>query len=148
LLDRTAPFDDEVLSVVARPTLRPSGLFPADAGSELVERDERDAKGAGFSSEVVIRRHGELPLPTELRVRFADGEERRERVPADGRVWHRFTYERPHPVVAAEVDPDGRRAIDASRLDDGRRAEPEAAPRRALMHRLALLLQTLLSGLE
>jgi hypothetical protein len=146
LLDGTTPFDDQVASVVVRPDRRPSGLFPSDGG--VRERDEHGVLSGTFESEVLVERRGALPLPTEVEVRFDDGSTLREHLPADGRVWHRLRYDGPHKVVTATVDPERRRTIDRDRLDDAARADPAPWPRRAILHRLALLVHLILSVLS
>jgi hypothetical protein len=149
LFDSTTTFDDEVADVVVRNARSPGGLVSVDGGGAdggAREREGRDLPDR-FVSEVLLRRRGELPLATDVVVRFDDGSERKESWPPDGRAWRRFTYEGPRKVVAAEIDPLHRRAIDLEQLNDARLATPDRGPRHALLAKLAQLLFGLLSVL-
>ena len=46
--------------------------------------------------------------------------------------WKRWTYETTKPVAWAEVDPDGKLALDTTRINNGRRIEPDGKPRRVV----------------
>jgi hypothetical protein len=73
----------------------------------------RDGKkgAASWESEVSVLRLGEVRLPVEVLVEFADGTTRSETW--DGRErWARFRYAGPARVVRATVDPDGKIALD------------------------------------
>ena len=82
-----------------------------------------------------MHRRGALALPVDVRVVFDDGSERRERWDDDlGQPrWRRYSYEQRRPVAFAELDPDGKLALDVSRLDNGKRRVPDAAPRRRIL---------------
>jgi hypothetical protein len=64
-----------------------------------------------YDSEVVVMRLGEVQLPVEVLVQFADGQEVTERW--DGLYrWTRFRYHRPVKVRRAVVDPLAKLALD------------------------------------
>lgn len=111
----------------------------AEARSEPVRGSEE------FASSVIVERRGELRLPLEIELRFADGATRR--AVWDGRdEWVRVRAVGPR-LVEARLDPDRRLLLDADRLDDTRRVVPDPRPRRAAAQRLRFLLQLLLEAL-
>ena len=69
-----------------------------------------------------MRRLGEARLPVEVRVDFADGRTVRETWDGKDR-WKTFAYEDASKVVRAEVDPDGKIALDVDRGNNGWVAE-------------------------
>jgi hypothetical protein len=73
-------------------------------------------------SEVRVRRRGEVALPVEVELRFAEGPPVRRRW--DGRDrWARFEVRGPHPLVSAVIDPEDRLVLDVNRLNNGRRVQ-------------------------
>jgi hypothetical protein len=145
-LDGSELLDYEVLGVSAERTRPPAGLYPADGGVREVEPPSRDS--GPWRSEVVVHRRGTLVFPVEARVVFADGSERRERWDdvADGPRWMRWQYQGAQPVAFAEIDPEHKVALDVSRLNDGLRREPDAAPRRRALGMVARVLSALLGA--
>ncbi|HZS38727.1 MAG TPA: M1 family metallopeptidase [Polyangia bacterium] len=145
----TGVLDYEVLSLDVREHRKPTGLFDDPGGARREVEPEKSEKPP-FTSEVVVHRKGELVFPVELRVLFDDFSEKRETWDggrADGKRWRRFTYEGPHKVVLAELDPDGKVPLDVSRWNNGRRAEeaPDLEPRRRLHGSFLELVSTLLA---
>jgi hypothetical protein len=108
--DEVCDYAVEVSSEVVR---APSGWFEGKSGElELRRGDpaEDESDDARHESQVTILRRGEVRLPVELRVEFADGRAASERW--DGRDrWARFRYEGAR-VVRAVVDPARRIALD------------------------------------
>jgi hypothetical protein len=87
----------------------PSGP-PARAPKPDEPRRRKPDEGP-FAPEVTVERRGEVRMPVEVRVEFADGKTVDERW--DGRDrWTRFKYPGPAKVVRAVVDPQGKIAID------------------------------------
>jgi hypothetical protein len=92
------------------PSGPPERVNAAPAGGD----DEAD--GRPFTAEVTVERRGEVRLPVELRVVFADGTERAEAW--DGRQrWKRFSYPG-MKVVLAQVDPERKIALDVDPGND------------------------------
>jgi hypothetical protein len=93
----------------------PAGWLDGKDGRLELKGPDRGGKENGanrFESRVTVVRHGEVLLPVELRVDFADGRSVTERW--DGRDrWARFPYEGAK-VVRAMVDPARRIAIDVN----------------------------------
>jgi hypothetical protein len=112
----TANLCDYAVEVTNEPARRPGGWFEGKDGT-LERRTGGGAKEEGddegrFESQVTVLRHGEVLLPVELRVEFADGRVASEAW--DGRDrWARFRYEGAR-VVRAVVDPGRKIAIDVS----------------------------------
>jgi aminopeptidase N len=123
---------DYAVEVKGEPARTPAGWFEGKDGKlELKPRakDGRRHEGEGsFESEVTIVRNGDVLMPVELRVDFADGRTVSERW--DGRDrWKRFRYEGAE-VVRAMVDPGHKIAIDA-RPSNNEWIESEKPARRA-----------------
>ncbi|MFI5006827.1 MAG: M1 family metallopeptidase [Solirubrobacterales bacterium] len=73
--------------------------------------ERRKPGSEGWESEVTVRRLGEVRLPVDVLVEFADGTTRTEAW--DGRErWARFRYQGPARVTRATVDPEGKIALD------------------------------------
>jgi hypothetical protein len=128
-LDTSELVDYEILDVKAEPVRAPAGIFNG------VEVSPSPSPKAPWRSEVVVHRRGTVALPVDVRVVFEDGSERRERwIDApDQKRWQRYEYRTPTAVAFAEVDPEHKLALDVSRLDDGMRRKPDAAPRRRIL---------------
>jgi hypothetical protein len=83
-------------TVMASPSPKPKG---------------RDRKAGPWNSEVTVERLGEVRMPVEVLIEFADGQRVTESW--DGRDrWARFKYDRPAKVHRVVVDPHGKLAID------------------------------------
>jgi hypothetical protein len=89
--------------------------FEEKAGGELVmvpDRPKDDAEEKPFDAEVTVRRLGEVRLPVEIVVEFADGGSAREAWDGQYR-WARFRY--PGKKVArAVVDPERKIMLDVN----------------------------------
>jgi hypothetical protein len=129
----TDTVDYEILSIHKR--RKPPVIGLVDENGKRVEKEEPKAedKNAPWISEVVVHRVGELVMPVDVKIVFEDGSEKRETwdggKPGEPR-WKRYTYETAKPVAWAEVDPDGKLLLDTNRSNNGKRVEPDAAPRR------------------
>jgi Peptidase family M1 domain len=106
---------DYAVEARSEPVRQPAGWFEGKDGRlELKPRPERGHDGADgpYESQVTVIRNGDVLMPVELRVEFADGRTVSERW--DGRDrWKRFRYEGAK-VVRATVDPRHEIAIDVS----------------------------------
>jgi hypothetical protein len=132
----TSTLDYEVMDVSKRRKPAPVGLFDGKDGKrEEKEAPKKEDKDAPWISEVVVRRKGELAFPVDVKVVFEDETIKHETWDGGrdgGPRWKRWTYETKKPVAWAEVDPDGKVALDTTRFNNGRRVEPESAPRRQI----------------
>jgi hypothetical protein len=117
----------------------PSGLTYAERGSAPETVPE------SWEPEVVVKRLGEVRLPTEVLVEFADGSRKRETWDGQDR-WTRFRYPRGPRVVRAVVDPEGRVALDVNPSNNAWRDETGLGRRAAAKWsaRFLLWLQDLL----
>ena len=92
---------------------------------------------------VTVARQGELRIPTELLVTFAGGDTVLE--PWAGYETERtFVYPGHPPVRSAEIDPEGKLAVDLQWSDNGLSQRLAVAPWLALVTRLIYNLQNLL----
>jgi peptidase M1-like protein len=84
------------------------------------------ADGHTVHSEVVVQRLGEAIFPVDVEAIFADGSRAREHW--DGRDrWKAYSWDRPVPLVSAEVDPDHVLLLDIDRTNNSRTVAPESA---------------------
>ncbi|MGH9523225.1 MAG: M1 family metallopeptidase, partial [Terriglobales bacterium] len=90
------------------------------------EEADPDAKPAdkSFRSTVVVHRKGDFIFPTEIEMRFADGERVREHWDGADR-WIRYSYTKKARLVSAEVDPDHRVALDVDFFNNSRLVTPD-----------------------
>lgn len=95
----------------------PGGVFRSGQGNGT------QAAAEGWSSRVILRRHGTLEIPVEVELRFADG--RRTRRSWDGQgTWKAIDVVDSEPVVAAVVDPDQRVLLDQDLANNAVSTEP------------------------
>jgi hypothetical protein len=103
-----------------------------------------DAKPANmvYHSEVVVHRKGDFIFPTEVEIRFDNGEKIREHW--DGRDrWIRYAYNKKAKLVSAEVDPDHRVALDVDSFNNGKLVEGDSGARRKIANYLMIITQFL-----
>jgi hypothetical protein len=104
---------DYAVEVKSERARAPAGWFEKHGKLELKQRPKDDRRHGGqgtFESEVTVVRNGDVLMPVELRVDFADGRTVDERW--DGRDrWKRFDYQGSE-VVRTVVDPAHKIAID------------------------------------
>ncbi len=132
-VERPGIADYEVASVESRPQPPPTGRLEVGGKTVMVvgaEARKAAGKTKQWRSVVLVRRRGEVILPTELELRFEGG--RTERLPlrdADGGAWsgrwRKVERTGPQKLVAAVVDPDDKLVLDVNRLNDARRAAPD-----------------------
>jgi hypothetical protein len=106
---------DYAVSVVNAPARQLEGFAPGPDGRPVfhkpARRSRQEEERGPFDAEVVVRRLGEVRLPVDLLVQFADG--RRVRESWDGRDrWTRYRYADSAKVVRAVVDPEHKIAVD------------------------------------
>jgi hypothetical protein len=114
----------------------PVDVAESAAREPKAEPDERAAPAAPAATgrprqrtEILLVRRGELSLPIDLRITYADGRSEQRvwsREEQQAQRWLRITLEDPQSkVVSVELDPRGRYFIDADRSNDAWHAERE-----------------------
>jgi hypothetical protein len=137
------PIDDRVETVEATEVVPEPGVL-LQADGTRVERNEKEVKEEirrirqafkkahphakpfepgpfPWRSVVQVRRYA-AHVPQKLVVKFEDGSSETMRWPAEER-WHHYEWERPTPIVSAQLDPDRDVLLDLNKLDDGRNRE-------------------------
>jgi hypothetical protein len=99
--------------------------------------------GQRYRSRVTVRRLGELRLPVELRVRFADGVELSESWNGDS-LWQRFSFVTSSPLRQVLVDPEHKLLLDVSRSNNSWAARRSPLGALGWSARSVFWLQTLL----
>jgi len=130
----SADLCDYGVEVKSEPLRAPAGYFDEPSGTlgyraAPAGRDREPAADRRYESRVTIVRHGEVRLPVELRVEFADGRVVREKWNGRDR-WYRYRYEGAQ-VVRATLDPERRIAIDVDPSNDVWIADERPARRAA-----------------
>jgi hypothetical protein len=131
--------DPAILDLTSEPAEQARGKVVVD-GAEI-EIDEEEAveleRGAernetrNFRSVLELRHRGEVILPVEVELTFERKSPER-RLWDDGRRWAKWEFERPEKLLEVRLDPDGKLALDADRLNNARRTEPDPAAARKL----------------
>ena len=112
-------------------------LFRGTAGIDDAVRSIHCGQESGegldgpWRCDVDVERRGDLPLPCPVAIRFDDGTELTEQVPAEGVTWQRFTYRRAGAagrVREARVHPGGPVPLDADPVNDARSREATPGP--------------------
>jgi hypothetical protein len=143
----SADLCDYAVEVKSEPGRSPSGWLERKDGKLELKASEREETGGEedrFESRVTVVRLGEVLLPVELQVDFADGRTVTERW--DGRDrWARFRYEGAR-IARAMVDPGRKIAIDVNPSNNEWISDEKAARRAATKWALLYLfwLQNLL----
>jgi aminopeptidase N len=107
------PFFDQVY--------RGSVVF--DYAVESVSSSQNDDRS--YTSEIVVRRHGDGIFPMTILVSLASGEQRRFGWDGTGR-WHRVTLEHSSRAVAAQIDPEQVLVLDTNFTNNSYTVEPES----------------------
>jgi hypothetical protein len=105
------------------------------------DKDKDKGSKGTYDSTVTVQRKGEVVLPVEVRVVFADKTSTLESWDGKGRykVW---TYGGPK-VTLVEVDPEGKIPLDLQRLNNGWSAEGDGGGASSIVSRARTLFQTL-----
>jgi hypothetical protein len=100
-----------------------SGWIDRDGKRAYVDGErERPARHV---TQLVVRRYGEVIMPVDILVSFADGQQVRDRW--DGRDrWKAWRWERPARAVAAQVDPERVLLLDVNSTNNSWTLRPEA----------------------
>jgi hypothetical protein len=136
---------DYAIEVANREPRVLAGFTEAPGGLAFVQPGPRPKSQDRFDAEVTVKRLGEVRLPVEVLVEFADGARKRERWDGKER-WVRFRYPGGPKVVRAAVDPEGRLALDVNPSNNAWRDERGLSRRAATKWSLRFLfwLQNLL----
>lgn len=101
-----------------------------EGGKKVPYREEAASKAfekstvKRYRSTVLVRRLGEAIAPVDVVIRFENGETVREQW--DGKYrWIKYVYEKPSPVLSAEVDPARKLVLDANFTNNSRTAKPD-----------------------
>lgn len=154
-VERPGILDDEVASVKSERVREPRGVFgegekKATVTTKEARRKEEKADEAGvrpWRTTVVVRRRGELSLPTSLRLEYEGGKAQtvalREHEPGGSELetaplagspgagepwsgrWKRLELTGERRLVSATLDPEDRLVLDVNRLNNSRRVEPD-----------------------
>jgi len=119
----------------------------ADKLREAWEKANPNAKdGSGpfpYRTAVTVRRRG-TDVPQTLVVKFADGSKETVQWSGEQR-WHTFEWTKNAKAVSAEIDPDRKHYLDASKLDDSRALKSDGRATRRWTFDFAAIIQTLIS---
>jgi hypothetical protein len=126
----TSGLDDAVAAVECSPVSPAWGFTGTDGGAPILTPRRSPGPGGDVRCEVLVERRGDLPLPLDVQLTFADGTTQRQAVPP-GEVWSRITTERPLPggrVTLAEVHPGSPAAMDTHPVNDARSLDATPGP--------------------
>ena len=118
--------------------------FAPEGGPEWSPADP--APPEGWHSRVTVRRLGELILPVEVLIEFADGETVIERWDGRDRSTTR-SWQRPAEVVAVIVDPDEKLVLDTDRTNNSWLSRADHRGAKKLVLRWLFWIQSLLEFL-
>jgi bifunctional DNA-binding transcriptional regulator/antitoxin component of YhaV-PrlF toxin-antitoxin module len=149
LIYGTGTVDFKVARVKNERRSEPEGYDLAKAPPKLMvvpKKDKNDkgkekgAKGT-YDSKVTVQRKGDLVLPVEVRITFADKSSKVESWDGQGRykVW---TYGG-SKVTLVEVDPEGKIPLDLQRLNKGWSDEGDGGGASSVVSRIRAVIQTL-----
>jgi hypothetical protein len=120
----TAVCDFEVSAIRSTPA-----AFPASTGDgtgQGTDRPPEPSHGTGYNSTVLISRRGDMKLPVDVLVGFADGRQVREQWNGQSTSVE-FAYRGSSPVRWACVDPDQKILLDVN-ITNNSRTVPSSTP--------------------
>jgi hypothetical protein len=131
--------DPAILDLTSEPADQARGKVVVDGVEVDIDEEralelEREADEQGtrhYRSIVQLRQRGEVIVPVEVELTF-EGKDPERRLWDDGRRWAKWEFDRPEKLLAVTLDPDGKLALDADRLNNSRRVEPDPAAARKL----------------
>jgi hypothetical protein len=139
----TAVCDYEVSALSSSRLPAPSGIVDS-AGVKVTLRPSAVApESLLYHSVVRIGRLGDLRVPVDVLIGFADGQEIREHWDGQGTV-REFVYDRASAVRWARVDPEGKILLDMNMMNNSRTTDPPAAPLWSVVIKALFWLQNLL----
>jgi len=119
--------DYAVTDIIKTPLEGKVGIYD-EGGKKVIHQEEaarevfEKSANKRYRSTVVVRRLGEAVAPVDIVVRFEDGGVAREQWDGQYR-WTKFVYDK--PVASAEVDPQGKLALDANFTNNSRTAQQD-----------------------
>jgi Peptidase family M1 domain len=120
--------DLRVRTIRCRTKRPPRGVFGSGSNRKLV--DPEAPAGAPQSCDVVVQNLGQVPVPVDVAITFADGKTVRKRWDdrGGGPRWTRFELEHGEPITEVVIDPDGVAPLDRGGVRRGMRVTPELEP--------------------
>jgi hypothetical protein len=131
LFDGPGVLDYAVVKLDRKTIKGPSGFFTEAEGIEF--RKPTENKENTIQTTIVLERRGDLKIPVDIHIRFADGETAIERW--DGAdVWKRLVYVRDVEVERVDIDPERKLVLDVDYANNSMygKKEPYAALKWAL----------------
>ncbi len=121
----TAICDFELSALSNTPEVPPTGI--PDSAGEGNRPPRQQPGGRVYTARVVVSRRGDMKLPVDVLVTFADGREVRESW--DGKAEYViFTYRTSSPVRRAYVDPGQKILLDINLVNNSRSVDRSSAP--------------------
>ena len=106
------------------------------------DRENKKDADVVYRSTVVVRRLGDFIFPTDVEVKFENGETVREHWDGKDR-WVRYTYEKKSRVVSATVDPGHKVLLDRNFFNNSSKLEPDGRATRKLTNLWRVFVQLL-----
>lgn len=126
----TSGLDDAVAELQCRPVPPAWGFTGTDGGTPSFVPRRSPGPAGDVRCEVLVERRGDLPLPLEVQLTFADGTTQRHAVPP-GDIWSRISTTRPLPggrVMLAELHPGWAATMDSHPVNDARSLDATPGP--------------------
>ena len=82
-----------------------------DTTLKAEEVEEKEEEEKIYTSEVLVRRLGEVKMPVEIQINFDNGETINESWDGQYR-WKKFIYKKPAKIKSAVVDPEHKYVLD------------------------------------
>jgi hypothetical protein len=126
----TSGLDDAVAELQCTPVPPAWGFTGTDGGTPTFTPRRPPGPGGDVRCEVLVERRGDLPLPLDVQLTFADGTTQRHAVPP-GENWSRIITERPLPggrVTLARLHPGAPAAMDTHPVNDARSLDATPGP--------------------
>jgi hypothetical protein len=93
-------------------------------GDDLLGEDSSIPESRPYTSEVLVRRLGEVQVPVEILIVFENGKALRETWDGQYR-WKKMHYTSPHKVIQVVVDPDFTYVSDINRTNNSFSTKPQ-----------------------
>jgi hypothetical protein len=136
---------DFELSAIRNIPIAPLAGITDSAGQRIRRRSPPDEPDSMlYAATVLVSRRGDMILPVDVLIGFADGREVRERW--DGQTTSiEFAYQSRSPIRWARVDPEQKVLLDVNLINNSRTVNPPAAPVWKYAVKILFWLQNLIS---
>ncbi len=120
----TGVLDYKLRSIKNVKVKKAKGIF--DNPTDTLDNNKINKDSTWYKSSVYVERLGEIQMPVEILVHFANGSEKLERWDGKGR-FKIFKYEKPHKILWAKLDPANKLTMEINLKNNSLNTKPRTS---------------------